>query len=314
GAVLSSHKLDSVGKYYIPALPNGIYAIVLTRFPSATTSIMPNLWSVPTGNYSITVSGGAVTSPTTIPSFCLKTCKNGQVTVEQYASNSSGVGQSWGGTTPGGGTGVQNSSFLNVYAQDNASYQAIFEYTGSFTAADKITIFGKQYNSSYPGGLLLAFSTDGITYTSNTTEIKGFNPDFNTPSDFEIPSSFSGNYKFIRVRGAQGNTLMNINAIKITRERCVMRDATVYNDNGAGGGTFGNCTLDGSEASSPIPTPLYANIISGTSVIYSLPVDSATRKYSLPTLLNGSYRIAVSSSISDTVGYISPLWSYGTTT
>jgi len=314
GAVLSSHKLDSVGKYYIPTLPNGIYAIVLTRFPTATTSIMPNLWSVPTGNYNITVSGGAVTSPTTIPSFCLRTCRNGQVTVEQFASNSSGVGQSWGGTTPGGGTGVQNSTFLNVYAQDNASYQSIFEYTGAFTAADKITIFGKHYNSSYPGGLLLAFSTDGVTYTSNTSEINGFNPDFYTPSEFEIPASFSGNYRFIRVRGAQGNTLMNINAIKITRERCVMRDATVYNDNGAGGGTYGNCTLDGSEASSPLPTPLYANVISGTSVIYSLPVDSATRKYSLPTLPNGSYRVAVSSSITDTVGYISPLWNYGTTT
>ncbi len=69
----------------------------------------------------------------------------------------------------------------------------------------------------------------------------------------------------------------------------------VFNDNGGSGGIAGNCIKDGNEGTLVIPTGLFVNLLSGSTVIKSSPVAS-DGSYSLTGIGNGSYTAVLTTS------------------
>lgn len=69
----------------------------------------------------------------------------------------------------------------------------------------------------------------------------------------------------------------------------------VFNDNGGTGGIAGNCIKDGNEGTLTIPTGLFVNLLSGSTVVKSSPV-AADGSYSLIGVGNGSYTAVLTTS------------------
>lgn len=69
----------------------------------------------------------------------------------------------------------------------------------------------------------------------------------------------------------------------------------VFNDNGGVGGIAGNCINDGNEGTLTIPTGLFVNLLSGSTVVKSSPVAS-DGSYSLTGIGNGSYTAVLTTS------------------
>lgn len=69
----------------------------------------------------------------------------------------------------------------------------------------------------------------------------------------------------------------------------------VFNDNGGTGGIAGNCIKDGNEGTLVIPTGLFVNLLSGSTVVKSSPV-AADGSYSLTSIGNGTYTAVLTTS------------------
>lgn len=69
----------------------------------------------------------------------------------------------------------------------------------------------------------------------------------------------------------------------------------VFNDNGGTGGIAGNCIKDGNEGTLVIPTGLFVNLLSGSTVVKSSPV-AVDGSYSLTGIGNGSYTAILTTS------------------
>ncbi|WP_188771504.1 beta strand repeat-containing protein [Emticicia aquatilis] len=85
---------------------------------------------------------------------------------------------------------------------------------------------------------------------------------------------------------------------------------SVYNDNGAGGGTAGDCIQNGTEITSPIPSGLFVNLIQGATVIKSAAVQ-ADGSYVVPSILDGTYTLIITNSAIATTSVLPVTWSVG---
>lgn len=87
----------------------------------------------------------------------------------------------------------------------------------------------------------------------------------------------------------------------------------VFNDNGGTGGIAGNCIKDGNEGTLVIPTGLFVNLLSGSTVVKSSPV-AADGSYSLTGIGNGSYTAVLTTSNIGTTPMLPFGWAMSTGT
>ncbi len=85
---------------------------------------------------------------------------------------------------------------------------------------------------------------------------------------------------------------------------------SVYNDNGAGGGTANDCTQNGTEITSPIPSGLFVNLVQGSAVIKSAAVQ-ADGSYVVPSILDGTYTLIITNSATATTSVLPVTWTVG---
>ena len=214
-----SSLLDSSGNYQIPHLEDGNYEIVITTDPLSTSVSLPNLYSFgANGWYFISVVNDVVTSPSSIPTICIQSCEFGKISTEHYASTSLG-GYNIGPTVPSPNVeGAPDGAGRNLYGAGGSAIS--LEYATTFSVGSEITITGR-YNDSRNGGLYLTFSTDGVTYTANSSLITGWTSNsVYEDITYTIPTSLTDNYSFIKVSGKDGTSYYNIDAVKVTYEIC----------------------------------------------------------------------------------------------
>ena len=165
-------------------------------------------------------------------------CELGKISAEQYASTSLG-GYNIGATTASPNVeGAPDGVGQNLYGGGGSSIS--LEYATTFSAGSEITITGR-YNDSRNGGLYLTFSTDGVTYTANSSLITGWTSNsVYQDISYTIPVSLIDNYSFVKVSGKDGSSFYNIDAVKVTYEFCndcptgidapVLSTTTITND------------------------------------------------------------------------------------
>ncbi len=165
-------------------------------------------------------------------------CELGKISAEQYASTSLG-GYNIGATTASPNVeGAPDGVGQNLYGGGGSSIS--LEYATTFSAGSEITITGR-YNDSRNGGLYLTFSTDGVTYTANSSLITGWTSNsVYQDISYTIPVSLIDNYSFVKVSGKDGSSYYNIDAVKVTYEFCndcptgidapVLSTTTITND------------------------------------------------------------------------------------
>ena len=85
---------------------------------------------------------------------------------------------------------------------------------------------------------------------------------------------------------------------------------SVYNDNGAGGGTAADCLQNGTEITSPIPSGLFVNLIQGSTVIKSAAVQ-ADGSYVVPSILDGVYTLIITNSATAATSVLPATWTVG---
>jgi hypothetical protein len=236
-----------------------------------------------------------------------QTCPNGQTIYSQYATTSSG-GYLMGTL----GSGAPNDMGAQIY-DSGTSYQGIFTYADTFSGGTSINITGK-YIDSRVDGILVAFSTDGTTWTTNSTLIGGFGSPtaaIYTTVNYTIPTSLTGAYKFIRVQGNSINTNLSIDAIQTSETECLAFNAATFFDNGDGGGTKNNCTKDGTESIGS-PSGLFMNVLQGSTVVKSFPVTNG--QAAISGLADGTYTLIITNSPTASVSVLTPEYSSGSPT
>ncbi|CAN1578617.1 hypothetical protein MCERE19_04373 [Spirosomataceae bacterium] len=229
-------------------------------------------------------------------------CPNGQAVYSQYATASSG-----GWAFPELGSLAPDNAGITVY-DVGATYQGIFTYADTFSGGTSINITGR-YIDSRIDGILVAFSTDGTTWTANSALIGGFGSPSaanHTTVSYTIPTSLTGAYKFIRVRGNSINTNMSIDAIQTSETECLAFNAATFFDNGDGGGTKNNCTKDGTESIGS-PTGLFMNVLQGSTVVKSFPVTNG--QAAISGLADGTYTMVITNSPTASVSVLTPEYS-----
>ena len=145
-------------------------------------------------------------------------CEFGKISTEQYASTSLG-GYNIGATTASPNVEEAPDGLgQNLYGAGGSPIS--LEYDATFTAGSEITITAK-YNDTRNGGLYLTFSTDGVTYTANSSLITGWTSNsVYQDISYTIPVSLIDNYSFARVSGNAGSSYYNIDAVKVNYEIC----------------------------------------------------------------------------------------------
>jgi hypothetical protein len=217
--IVYSGSVNDSGEYFIPDLSNGTFKVVLANIDTATTSILPDLYhnSSDSGAYSITVASKSITSPNNLPNLGIHGCEFGNLDVPQYAIDSDFT---FGApnNADNNAIGPPNYNGAFVLGSNNIYFWPVLEYKDTFRAGDELTITAK-FVDHRKDGMLLEFSSDNTNWSATTDLINQFDDEF-TEVKFVIPPSFTGAYKYIRLRGNSSNTYMSIDAIKITKFVC----------------------------------------------------------------------------------------------
>lgn len=280
-----------------------------------TTTTLPRTWTG-TSTWTGTITNGV---PTPAFNFCMvSSCTNGTVIDTMYAVNSTGTTINSG--TAQGATGAPNTTFYNVNSTGTTN-QVILTYGKSFNTGDSIYITAKWRLATTADSIKVDFSSNGVTYTSNVLTVNGFNTTGFTTKAFAVPNlpGITGSPKYIRIQGKSATTSMNIDAVRVDTIRCAFAPVSglAYDDNGAGGGTKNNCTKDGTEGTSTLPTGLYVKLktASGTTAYRatSLATDGT---FTITDVANGTYTAFIdnNNTLSDITSTLPTDWTAPTLT
>ena len=92
---------------------------------------------------------------------------------------------------------------------------------------------------------------------------------------------------------------------------CILYEGRVFEDSGIGaGGIFGDCIENGDENSLNLPDGLYANVVQGSTLVYSSLLDSSGN-YQIPHLEDGNYEIVITTDPLSTSVSLPNLYSFG---
>ena len=199
--------------------------------------------------------------------------------------------------------GAPDGYFTSAYST-GTDYAVNLSYLNNFYPGDEVTLTA-AYNDSRIDGIYLDFSIDGVNWQTSPL----FNPPFTTTLTdytYKIPTSFSGPFAYIQIRGNSANSYVQVDAVKVTSTSCNMATVNTYLDNGAGGGTSKDCIQNGTEPSLGTASGLFINIIKTGAVVNSFPVGNPT---TLSNLADGSYTMIISENPLDVT---SKLYTYTT--
>ncbi len=214
-AIVHTAPIETDGTYKIPELVDGNYTLIITDDNTSIVASLPEFWFHSlsgSGNYTISVASGLVTTPSTIPLLGIYLCGQEIIISSAYAISSSGS-TTWGGTADGAANSP-DGVYQNVY-NTGTGHQTIVEFADTFTGGQSIEVWAKQYTSSYTAGFTISFSENGSTYTANSAEINGLTHTLFKKVKYNIPTSLTGNYKYARIQGVGGTTLLLIDAVKV---------------------------------------------------------------------------------------------------
>ena len=244
-------------------------------------------------------------------------CENGTIIKEQYVISATGNANTGWGQNDGvigapdeigaTGTTANRISLRGINAPITLTYQ------DTFTGGATITFYGRHWSGSYVDGFTIAFSEDNSTWTSESSS-QNIGSTSYTTLDYTIPNNFSGNYKYIRLTSddvGPNSTLSLFDAVKVTSELCILYEGRVFEDSGIGaGGIFGDCIENGDENSLNLPDGLYANVVQGSTLVYSSLLDSSGN-YQIPHLEDGNYEIVITTDPLSTSVSLPNLYSFG---
>ena len=223
----------------------------------------------------------------------INTCNSGPcplgttIGASQYALTSSG---GYPANAPDGknAAGAPDGFFTSAY-NTGTFYAVKLSYLNNFYPGDEVTLTA-AYNDGRNDGIYLDFSIDGVNWQTSPL----FNPPFTTTLTnytYKIPTSFSGPFAYIQLRGNSANSYVQVDAVKVTSTSCNMATVNTYLDNGAGGGTSNDCSQNGTEPSLGTASGLFINIIKAGAVVNSFPVGNPT---TLSNLADGAYTMIIS--------------------
>jgi len=154
-------------------------------------------------------------------------CEFGKITEEMYVISATGNDHPNWGTDNGviGAPDVEDSGDNNATRISLSSYHSstpiVLTYAQSFSAGSIITVYARHWATDWEGGFTMAFSEDNSTWTS-ASETLNIGSTTYTTLNYSIPSSLTGNYKYIQLSSTNTpeRTLTRIDAVKVAYEIC----------------------------------------------------------------------------------------------
>ena len=154
-------------------------------------------------------------------------CPFGKISTEQYVISATGNDHPNWGSDNGvvGAPDVEDSGDNNAtrisLSSHHSSTPIVLTYAQSFSAGSTITVYARHWDTSWEGGFTMAFSEDNSTWTT-ASETLNIGSTTYTTLDYTIPSSLTGNYKYIQLSSTNTpeRTLTRIDAVKVTYEIC----------------------------------------------------------------------------------------------
>ncbi|MDB2414011.1 LamG domain-containing protein, partial [Flavobacteriaceae bacterium] len=154
-------------------------------------------------------------------------CEFGKISTEQYVISATGNDHPNWGSDNGviGAPDVEDSGDNNATRISLSSYHSstpiVLTYAQSFSAGATITMYARHWDTSWEGGFTMAFSEDNSTWTT-ASETLNIGSTTYTTLNYSIPSSLTGNYKYIQLSSTNTpeRTLTLIDAVKVTYEIC----------------------------------------------------------------------------------------------
>ncbi len=271
GATTASQAVAvSSGTYSFTAVSDGGYTVILddNTTLSDITSTLPSGWSGTSSR--IGTSTGGVFTPTL--TFCISNVP-AQVTVVAVANtvfndNGAGAGTANNCTKDGTETaaGIPSGLFAKLIKAGTVLKVEPIDANGGFTMSAVNVGTGYSIivdnNNSY---------TDAISNIPANWTVSTWTGDVTATTPFTAPA-----LKFCMYYSLPTFTV-------------TATPNTVFNDAGTGGGTAGNCTLDGTEDATGLPSPLYAKLIQAGAVVQAATVTSGGFAFS--NIPDGSYTI-----------------------
>ena len=154
-------------------------------------------------------------------------CEFGKITEEMYVISATGNDHPNWGSDNGviGAPDIEDSGDNNAIRISLSSYYSstpiVLTYAQSFSAGSIITVYARHWSTSWKGGFTIAFSEDNSTWTS-ASETLNIGSTTYTTLNYTIPSSLTGNYKYIQLSSTNTPelTLTRIDAVKVAYEIC----------------------------------------------------------------------------------------------
>ncbi|MDC3319935.1 hypothetical protein OAV61_09255, partial [Flavobacteriaceae bacterium] len=154
-------------------------------------------------------------------------CEFGKISTEQYVISATGNDHPNWGSDNGviGAPDVEDSGDNNATRISLSSYHSstpiVLTYAQSFSAGATITMYARHWDTSWEGGFTMAFSEDNSTWTT-ASETLNIGSTTYTTLNYSIPSSLTGNYKYIQLSSTNTpeQTLTLIDAVKVAYEIC----------------------------------------------------------------------------------------------
>ncbi len=186
---------------------------------------------------------------------------------------------------------VKNNGAATVNAQVQDFLEGDATYTADplvFTPASAST--GTVVNTYATTGTLdvrdLAVAA-GATITIKVKAKLGTNPVVNDTlsNNFTAKTGLGADAEFYSYKQFTSNK------VKTLVQNLPSLAGTVFNDGGAGGGTPGNCTKDGTEGATGLPTGLYAKLIASGATVVAQAVAVNSGTYSFTAVNDGAYTV-----------------------
>ena len=154
-------------------------------------------------------------------------CELGKISTEQYVISATGNDHPNWGSDNGviGAPDVEDSGDNNAtrisLSSHHSSTPIVLTYAQSFSAGSIITVYARHWATDWEGGFTMAFSEDNSTWTS-ASETLNIGSTTYTTLNYSIPSSLTGNYKYIQLSSTNTpeHTLTPIDAVKVSSEIC----------------------------------------------------------------------------------------------
>ncbi len=154
-------------------------------------------------------------------------CQFGKISTELYVISATGNDHPNWGSDNGviGAPDVEDSGDNNAtrisLSSHHSSTPIVLTYAQSFSAGSIITVYARHWATDWEGGFTMAFSEDNSTWTT-ASETLNIGSTTYTILNYSIPSSLTGNYKYIQLSSTNTpeRTLTRIDAVKVAYEIC----------------------------------------------------------------------------------------------